>query len=113
MNFLPDVYVTCEVCRGRRYNRETLDVRYQGKNISELLDATVEEALPLLENHPQIKQKLQTLYEVASATSNSASRRRRSRAARRRGSSWPKTFRGAPRAAPSTSWTARPRDCIS
>jgi excinuclease ABC subunit A len=64
MNFLPDVYVTCEVCRGRRYNRETLDVRYQGKNISELLDATVEEALPLLENHPQIKQKLQTLYEV-------------------------------------------------
>ncbi|HEY6402662.1 MAG TPA: excinuclease ABC subunit UvrA [Blastocatellia bacterium] len=64
MNFLPDVYVTCEVCRGQRYNRETLDVRYQGKNISELLDATVEEALPLLENHPQIKQKLQTLYEV-------------------------------------------------
>jgi len=64
MNFLPDVYVTCEVCRSRRYNRETLDVRYQGKNISELLDATVEEALPLLENHPQIKQKLQTLYEV-------------------------------------------------
>jgi excinuclease ABC subunit A len=64
MNFLPDVYVTCEVCRGQRYNRETLDVRYQGKNISELLDATVEEALPALENHPQIKQKLQTLYEV-------------------------------------------------
>jgi excinuclease ABC subunit A len=64
MNFLPDVYVTCEVCRGRRYNRETLDVRYQGKSISELLDSTVEEALPPLENHPQIKQKLQTLYEV-------------------------------------------------
>ncbi|MGH9849945.1 MAG: excinuclease ABC subunit UvrA, partial [Blastocatellia bacterium] len=64
MNFLPDVYVTCEVCRGRRYNRETLDVRYQGKNISELLDTTVEEALAILENHPQIKQKLQTLYEV-------------------------------------------------
>lgn len=64
MNFLPDVYVTCEVCRGQRYNRETLDVRYQGKNISELLDTTVEESLPLLENHPQIKQKLQTLYEV-------------------------------------------------
>jgi excinuclease ABC subunit A len=64
MNFLPDVYVICEVCRGRRYNRETLDVRYQSKNISELLDSTVEEALPLLENHPQIKQKLQTLYEV-------------------------------------------------
>ncbi|HQR33102.1 MAG TPA: excinuclease ABC subunit UvrA [Blastocatellia bacterium] len=64
MNFLPDVYVTCEVCRGGRYNRETLDVRYQGKNISQLLDTTVEDALPLLENHPQIKQKLQTIYEV-------------------------------------------------
>ncbi len=64
MNFLPDVYVTCEVCRGQRYNRETLDVRYQGRNISELLDTTVEEALAPLENHPQIKQKLQTLYEV-------------------------------------------------
>jgi excinuclease ABC subunit A len=64
MNFLPDVYVTCEVCRGQRYNRETLDVRFQGKNIAELLDSTVEEALALFENHPQIKQKLQTLYEV-------------------------------------------------
>ncbi len=64
MNFLPDVYVTCEVCRGQRYNRETLDVRYQGKNISQLLDTTIEDALPLLENHPQIKQKLQTIYEV-------------------------------------------------
>ncbi|MFN0088619.1 MAG: excinuclease ABC subunit UvrA [Blastocatellia bacterium] len=64
MNFLPDVYVTCEVCRGRRYNRETLDVRYQGRNIAQLLDTTIEDALPLLENHPQIKQKLQTLLEV-------------------------------------------------
>jgi excinuclease ABC subunit A len=64
MNFLPDVYVTCEVCRGQRYNRETLDVRFQGKNIAELLDSTVEETLSLFENHPQIKQKLQTLYEV-------------------------------------------------
>ncbi len=64
MNFLPDVYVMCEVCRGQRYNRETLDVRYQGRNIAELLDSTVEEAAALLENHPQIKQKLQTLLEV-------------------------------------------------
>jgi excinuclease ABC subunit A len=64
MNFLPDVFVACETCRGGRYNRETLDVRYQGINISELLDTTVEDALALLENHPQIKQKLQTLYEV-------------------------------------------------
>jgi excinuclease ABC subunit A len=64
MNFLPDVYVTCEVCRGERYNRETLDVRYQGRNIAQLLDTTIEDALELLENHPQIKPKLQTLAEV-------------------------------------------------
>ncbi len=64
MNFLPDVYVMCEVCRGQRYNRETLEVRFQGKSIAELLDTTVEDALVPFENHPQIKQKLQTLYEV-------------------------------------------------
>jgi excinuclease ABC subunit A len=64
MNFLPDVYVLCDVCRGARYNRETLSVRYKGKSIADLLDATVEEALPLLENIPQIKIKLQTLLDV-------------------------------------------------
>jgi excinuclease ABC subunit A len=64
MNFLPDVYVLCDVCRGARYNRETLAVKYKGKSIAELLDTTVEEALPLLENIPQINQKLQTLLDV-------------------------------------------------
>ena len=64
MNFLPDVYVTCEVCRGLRYNRETLDVRYQARNIAQLLDTTVEEALELLQNIPQIKARLQTLSDV-------------------------------------------------
>lgn len=64
MNFLPDVYVTCEACRGRRYNRQTLDVRYQGRNIAQLLDTSVEEARDLLDAHPQIRQKLQTLCEV-------------------------------------------------
>ncbi len=64
MNFLPDVYVTCDVCRGRRYNRETLQVKYKGYSIADLLDATVEEALPLMENLPQIRAKLQTLYDV-------------------------------------------------
>ncbi|HYE12808.1 MAG TPA: excinuclease ABC subunit UvrA, partial [Pyrinomonadaceae bacterium] len=64
MNFLPDVYVLCDVCRGARYNRETLSVRYKGKSIAELLGTTVEEALPILENIPQIKQKLQTLLDV-------------------------------------------------
>src|SRR6266550_5190753 len=64
MNFLPDVYVLCDVCRGARYNRETLSVKYKGKSIAELLDTTVEEALPLLENIPQIQQKLRTLLDV-------------------------------------------------
>jgi excinuclease ABC subunit A len=64
MNFLPDVYVTCEVCRGRRYNSETLAVRYKGYSISDLLDLPIAEALPVLENIPQINQKLATLVEV-------------------------------------------------
>jgi len=64
MNFLPDVYVLCDVCRGARYNRETLAVRYKGKSIADLLNTSVEEALSLLENLPQINQKLQTLLDV-------------------------------------------------
>jgi excinuclease ABC subunit A len=64
MNFLPDVYVTCEVCRGRRYNAETLAVRYKGYSISDLLDMPIEDARRVLENIPQIQQKLQTLVDV-------------------------------------------------
>ncbi|MEP6944956.1 MAG: excinuclease ABC subunit UvrA [Acidobacteriota bacterium] len=64
MNFLPDVYVTCDVCRGHRYNRETLAVRYKGLSIADLLDTTIDDALPLLENIPAIKQKLKTLLDV-------------------------------------------------
>jgi len=64
MNFLPDVYVTCDVCRGRRYNHETLQVKYKGHSIADLLDCTVEEALPLMENIPTIRPKLQTLNDV-------------------------------------------------
>jgi excinuclease ABC subunit A len=64
MNFLPDVYVTCDVCRGHRYNRETLAVRFKGLSIADLLDTTIEDALPLLENIPAVKQKLQTLLDV-------------------------------------------------
>jgi excinuclease ABC subunit A len=64
MNFLPDVYVLCDVCRGARYNRETLAVKYKNKSIADLLDTTIEEAYELLENIPQIKQKLQTLLDV-------------------------------------------------
>ncbi len=64
MHFLPDVYVTCDVCQGRRYNRETLEIRYKGKNIAELLDMTVAEALEFMESVPSIRTKLQTLYDV-------------------------------------------------
>src|ERR1700726_1941715 len=64
MNFLPDVYVTCDVCRGRRYNSETLAVRYKNYSISDLLDMPIEEALKVLENIPQIRQKLETLVDV-------------------------------------------------
>lgn len=64
MHFLPDVYVPCEVCKGKRYNRETLEIRYKGKNISEILDMTVDEALVFLENIPHAKAKLETLSSV-------------------------------------------------
>ena len=64
MNFLPDVYVPCEVCGGKRYNRETLDVKYKGKSIYDVLNMTVEEALKFFENVPSIKRKVQTLYDV-------------------------------------------------
>ncbi|MBM6977098.1 excinuclease ABC subunit UvrA [Intestinimonas butyriciproducens] len=64
MHFLPDIYVPCEVCKGKRYNRETLEVRYKGKNIYEVLDMTVEEALPFFENLPRLYNKIRTLQEV-------------------------------------------------
>ncbi|MFC4387063.1 excinuclease ABC subunit UvrA [Gracilibacillus marinus] len=64
MHFLPDVYVPCEVCHGKRYNRETLEVKYKGKNISDVLDMTIEEALKFFENIPKIKRKLETVFDV-------------------------------------------------
>ncbi|OIK14599.1 Excinuclease ABC subunit A [Bacillus sp. OV322] len=64
MHFLPDVYVPCEVCHGKRYNRETLEVKYKGKNISDILDMTVEESLSFFENIPKIRRKLQTIFDV-------------------------------------------------
>ena len=64
MHFLPDIYVPCEVCKGKRYNRETLEVRYKGKSIYEVLDMTVEEALPFFENLPRLYNKIRTLQEV-------------------------------------------------
>ena len=64
MHFLPDIYVPCEVCKGKRYNKETLEVKYKGKTISDVLDMTVEEALEFFKNLPRIKNKIQTLYDV-------------------------------------------------
>jgi len=64
MHFLPDVYVTCEQCKGRRYNRETLEIQYRGKSIADVLELTVDQALPLLENFPPIANKLRTLESV-------------------------------------------------
>jgi excinuclease ABC subunit A len=64
MHFLPDVYVTCEQCKGRRYNRETLEIQYRGKSVADVLDLTVDQALPLLENFPPIANKLRTLESV-------------------------------------------------
>lgn len=64
MHFLPDVYVPCEVCQGKRYNRETLEVKYKGKSIYDVLNMTVEEALGFFENIPSIERKIQTLYDV-------------------------------------------------
>ncbi len=64
MHFMPDVYVTCEQCKGRRYNRETLEIKYRGRSIADVLDLTVDQALPLLENFPSIASKLRTLQDV-------------------------------------------------
>src|SRR5258706_12277358 len=64
MHFLPDVYVTCEQCKGRRYNRETLEITYRGKSIADVLELTVDQALPLLENFPAVANKLRTLQDV-------------------------------------------------
>jgi excinuclease ABC subunit A len=64
MEFLPDIHVPCETCKGKRYNRETLEVRFKGKSISDVLDMTVEEAVAFFENQPRILRKIKTLDEV-------------------------------------------------
>ena len=64
MHFLPDVYVTCEVCKGRRYNRETLEVKYKGRTVSDVLEMSVDEALEFFQNIPPIKRHMQTLSDV-------------------------------------------------
>ena len=84
MHFLPDVYVPCEQCHGKRYNRETLDIRFKGKTIADVLDMPVEEALEFFQHIPKICRRLETLNAVGLGLHpRSASRRRRCRAARR------------------------------
>ena len=87
MQFLPDVYVPCEVCHGKRYNRETLEIKYRGYSIADVLEMTAEEALEVFQNIPSIAVKLRTLCEVGLGYIHLGSRRRRSRAVRRSASS--------------------------
>lgn len=88
MHFLPDVYVPCEVCHGKRYNRETLEVKYKGKSIYDVLNMTVEEALHFFENVPSIRRKMETLYDVGLSISVSVSLPHSFPEERRNGSSW-------------------------
>ena len=114
MHFLPDVYVTCDVCKGKRYNRETLEVLFKGKSIADVLDMTVEEALEFFKAVPRVRDAADSCCTAsASTTSMSASRRRRCPAARRSASSSPRNCQSAPPAARSTFSTSRPPACIS
>ncbi len=113
MHFLPDVYVPCDTCHGQRYNRETLEVLYKGLNIAQVLDLTVEAAAEFFKAVPVLARKLQTLTDVASATSGSARVRRRFPAARRSGSSCRWSCPSATPAARCTCSTSPPPACTS
>lgn len=113
MHFLPDVYVPCDVCKGKRYNRETLEVKYKGKNIHEILEMTVEDAREFFDPVPAVARKLQTLMDVGlsyirlgqSATTLSGGEAQRVKLARELSSGIP--------VRPSIFWTSRPQGCIS
>ncbi len=113
MHFLPDIYVPCDVCHGKRYNRETLEIRYRGRNISQVLDLTVEQALEYFDSVPAIARKLQTLIDVGLSYIRLGQSQPRCRVAKRNGSNCRWNCRGAVRAARSTSWMNPPPACIS
>ncbi len=113
MHFLPDVYVPCDVCKGKRYNRETLEVKYKGKNIHEILDMTVEDAREFFDPVPAVARKLQTLMDVGLSTFALVSQRPLSLVARRSGSSWRGSSPSGIPVRPSIFWTSRPPGCTS
>lgn len=113
MHFLPDVYVPCEVCHGKRYNRETLQVTYKGKNISDVLEMTVENAVQFFENIPKIKRKLQTLYDVGLGYITLGQPATTLSGEKRSGSNWHLNFTAVQREDPFIFWTSRRQDCTS
>ena len=112
MHFLPDVYVPCEVCHGKRYNRETLEVKYKGKNIYDVLNMTVEEALEFFDHVPSIKRKIQTLYDVDFLILNWGSLPQSFPEERHSVSSWLQNLVKEARERPSISWMNPLQDCI-
>ena len=113
MHFLPDVYVPCEVCKGKRYNRETLEVKYKGKSIYDVLNMTVEEALHFFEHVPSIRRKKETLYDVGLSYIRLGQPSTTLSGERRKGSSWRRSLANEAPAGPFISWMSPPRAFIS
>lgn len=113
MHFLPDVYVPCDACKGKRYNRETLEVRYKGKTIDEVLELTVEDARAFFDAVPAIARKLQTLMDVACLTFAWDKPQPRCRAGKHNESNWRKSCQNATPARPCTFWMSQPPACTS
>ena len=113
MNFLPDVYVTCETCKGARYNRETLEVKFKGKSIADVLDMTVEDAQGFFQAVPAIREKMDALVQVGLGYIKVGQQATTLSGGRRSGSSCQKSWRAARRGARFTFWMSPPQGCIS
>ena len=112
MHFLPDVYVPCEVCKGKRYNAQTLEIKYRGKTIADVLEMRVDEANEFFASIPRVHGKLRTIRDVGLGYIKIGSRRRRSPAAKRSAWSSQPSSRAARPGAPSTCSTSRRPGCI-